>query len=166
MNHVMRTAAAVVAVCGLAVIAGCGGTTATTSSGPVGYLHVGRNLVNGDGIDFLQWGAPGPDGNITGTLTVDANSWTPPAYQETIGVDSVPFTGQIHGSSITLHLGGKLAGTFLGTVTNGTVTLSSVSSTGLASTLTLHKATMTQYNSAVTKMRQAIKRKCASASGC
>ena len=102
MNHVIRTvAAAVVAVCGLVVMAGCGGTTAASSSGPVGYLHVDRKLVNGDGIDFLQWGAPGPDGNITGTLTVDADTWTPPTYKETIGVDSVPFTGQIHGSSIT-----------------------------------------------------------------
>jgi hypothetical protein len=148
-------------------MAGCGGAASSSNTAPASYLHVGQNLANGGSVSLLQWGAPGSDGQIAGTLTFDGDGWNPPTYdKESIAVNSVPFTGQIHGRSIVLHLKGKLANTIIGTIANDMVKLSGISGSGLASNLTFRKATMAQYNKAVVQMRQAIRDKCASAAGC
>jgi hypothetical protein len=137
----------------LPVLTACGG-----SSGPAYYVYAGGS-GQGRAVLLVEWSAP--QGNqIQGVITYNGVDLAN-APQESLSVSSVPFTGTINGSSVTLTTGGLLAGTPInGTLGSGTLTITMPpdSSTGAIQSGTLTAASVSSYNNDVASLRMAINR--------
>jgi hypothetical protein len=113
------------------------------SSGPPAYL-----ATNSGQVEFITWQQAGS--GIQGTIAADSITGTAP--DEAVSVQSVPFTGSINGSTVTMTVnGGFLVGTRTVTATlNGSaLSISFVGSSGAFQTSTLTQSTAGAYNAAV-----------------
>lgn len=150
MNRGIAAAAVLVPLAILA--AGCG------SPGPAYFVYAGGSGAN-RAVVLIQWATP-QNGQLTGSMTVDSiDSSSSP--QEALSVQTVPFTGTINGSAVTLRPSGLfgLGGvTLAGSLGSGSlsITVPPDSSTGAIQTGTLTAAGVSTYNTDVAKLRAAI----------
>jgi hypothetical protein len=135
----------------LPVLAACAG-----SPGPAYFVYAGGS-GQGRAVLLVEWSAP--QGNqIQGVITYNGINLAN-APQESLSVSSVPFTGTINGSSVTLTTGDLLAGTPVnGTLGSGTLTITMPpdSSTGAIQSATLTATSVSSYNNDVAGLRMAI----------
>jgi len=137
----------------LPMLAACSG-----SSGPAYYVYAG-GTGQSRGILLIAWSAP-QDSQVQGTITYDTVD-TSDAPQESLAVNSAPFTGMINGSSVVLTTSGLLGGTTInGTLGDGTLTITTPpdSSTGTIHSATLTAASTSTYNSDLASLRASISR--------
>jgi hypothetical protein len=145
MLVIIRAAAVVAAALGTALtIAACGGSPRPAG----GYL-----AVNGAHVDFIQW-KPTSGSNVRGTLTVESASGTAP--QERMSANSHPFTGTIHGNSVTLTFSGPLKARIHGTLQGGALTLQAPQAKGPIQPGSLAQSDTTDYNAAVASLNRGI----------
>src|SRR5258708_30820535 len=138
MLVIIRAAAVVATALGTALaIAACGG-----SSRPApGYL-----AVNGAHVDFIQW-KPTSGSNVRGTLRVESASGTVP--REKMSANSYPFTGAIHGNSVTLTFSGPgTRARIRGRLQGGALTLQLPQAKAPLPERSLTPADTTDYNAA------------------
>lgn len=94
---------------------GCGG-----SPGPAYYVWAGA-AGQSQAVLLVQWSQP-QGGQVRGTLTSDSIDMSA-APQESLSVQSVPFTGTLSSNSVNLTLSSLLSGiTISGTMGDGTLT--------------------------------------------
>jgi hypothetical protein len=106
-----------------------------------GYLAHASN-----GVVFLQWTQSGA--GLNGTLT---QAYTHGGDPTTLTHDSASFSGVLTGGSVTLNFsqGLGISGTWTGTFSGNTLTLSYPAADGTLSTLTFGPGSVADYNSAV-----------------
>jgi hypothetical protein len=145
MLVIIRAAAAVAAALGTALtIAACGG-----SSIQPGYL-----AVYGFNVDFIQW-EPTSGSNVQGTLTVASVSGAVP--QERVFTNPHPFTGTVHGNSVTLTFSGFPARARIhGTLAGGALTLRVPHAKGVIHQGTLTASDTSDYDAAVAVLSRGI----------
>jgi hypothetical protein len=134
----------------LLAVASCAGSASSAHSadGPAAYL-----AKNKSELAFVQWRIT-PGGHVQGTLTADNIGGAAPAAS--LAVNSVPFTGTVHGSSVTLTFA---HGLFLhsgahGTLTGSNLTLAIPHADGAVRTATFTRSSRSGYDRAVTALRQ------------
>jgi hypothetical protein len=146
MLVIIRAAAVVAAALGTAqTIAACGGP-----STQAGYL-----AANGFNVDFITW-EPTSGSNVQGTLTVASVSGTVP--RERVSTHTHPFTGTIHGNSVTLTFsGGSPARARIhGTLTGSALTLQAPHAKGAIHQGTLAASDTSDYDAAVALLDRGI----------
>jgi hypothetical protein len=124
-----------------------GSAKSADSAGPASYM-----ANNKSEIAFIQWRTMN-GGHVQGTLTADNIGGAPPAAS--LSVNSVPFTGIVHGTSVNLTFA---HGLFLQSQAHGRVTGSSLTLAVPHADGTVHVTTFTQssrsdYNRAVAALR-------------
>jgi outer membrane murein-binding lipoprotein Lpp len=120
------------------------------SSGPQTYVSSGPTHVV-----LVEWQSAST--GIDGTFTVDTVAGTAPA--ESVSVQSVPFTGAITGSSMTLTFDEDFLGgtkTLYATLGGSTLTINVLSSGGAIQSGTLHSSNTQAYNAAVAALHKSI----------
>jgi len=134
----------------LLAVAGCTGSVSSTHSadGPASYLARTKSE-----IAFIQWRTTS-HGHVRGTLTADNIGGAAPAAS--LSVDSVPFNGTVHGTSVNLIFA---HGLFLqsqahGKITGSSLTLAVPHADGSVHRATFTEASLSSYNKAVTKLRK------------
>jgi hypothetical protein len=135
----------------LPALAACGG-----SPGSAYYVYAGGSGES-RGVLLVEWGTP-QGSQIQGTITIDGIGISD-APHESLSVSSVPFTGTINGSSVTMTASGLPGGTTInGTLGTGTLTITEPpdSSTGAIQSGTLAAASISTYNGDVASLRAAI----------
>ena len=146
MLVIIRAAAVVASALGTALtIAACGG-----SSRPApGYL-----AVNGAHVDFIQW-EPTSGSNVRGTLKVESVSGTVP--RERMSANSYPFTGTIHGNSVTLTFNGPgTKARIRGRLQGGALTLPVPQAKSAIPPGSLTQSDTTDYNAATAGLNRGI----------
>ena len=124
------------------------------SSGPSVFL-----AANSSEVEFIQWQPDSSGSGIQGTIAYDDITGTAPS--ETVSVASVPFTGTINGSMVTLNVnGGFLVGmrTLNATLNGGSLSLSFIGSSGSIQTSTLTQSSTSAYNAAVAALHKRVTR--------
>ena len=128
----------------------CTGSTSSAHpvDGPAAYLANSKSEVA-----FIQWRITS-GGHVEGTLTADNIGGAAPAAS--LAVNSVPFTGTVHDSSVNLTFA---HGLFLQSSAHGTLTGSSLMLAVPQADGTIHTATFTRssssgYNRAVAALRR------------
>jgi hypothetical protein len=122
-----------------------------SSSGPTSFL-----ASSSSDVGFVQW-QPDSSGGISGTIIYDYISGTAP--NETVSVESVPFTGSIDGSSVTMNVnGGFLVGTrtLHATLKGGLLTFTTLSSGGSLGSSTMVQSSTAAYNAAVAALHRGV----------
>jgi hypothetical protein len=133
----------------LLAAAGCAGSASSAHSadGPASYL-----ASNKSEIALVQWRSTATR-QVRGTLTVDDIGGAAPA--EALSVNSVPFTGTIHGTSVNLAFAHWLflQGHAHGTLTGSSLTLAVPHADGAVHPMTFTQSSRSEYNSAVAALR-------------
>jgi len=134
----------------LLAVVGCSGSGSSPDSvdGPATYL-----ANNKSEIAFVQWRTT-TRGHVQGTLTADNIGGAAPAAS--LSVNSVPFTGTIHGTSVNLTFA---HGLFLQSHAHGTLAASSLTlavpqTDGSLQRTTLTRSSHASYDTAVTALRK------------
>lgn len=121
------------------------------TNGPAGWLY-----SDASGVLFLSW----TDAN--GALQGSAQYWDPPdhkTFSTTNTTGSLSLTGVHNGDSVslTVNAGLGITTTWNGSMNNDELTLQITQSDGKLQPLTLHHASVDDYNVAVTHQQQAAK---------
>lgn len=129
----------------LCALSGCGG-----SGGPVSYIGAFDNEV-----DYIQW-QQSPSGQLRGTVTADHLSGTAPTL--ILSASTVPFTGTVNGSSVSLtfrrlfdlnaHVGGIISGS--------TLTLDIAQSDGLIQSAHFTAGSLDAFTKVLARLRRQI----------
>jgi hypothetical protein len=134
----------------LLAVVSCAGSarSAHSAGGPAAYL-----ASNKSEIAFVQWRTT-TTRNVRGTLTVDNIGGAAPAAS--LSVNSVPFTGTFHGTSVNLVFA---HGLFLqdhahGTLTASSLTLAVPHADGTVHSMTFAQSSPARYNGAVAALRK------------
>src|SRR5215469_7591405 len=134
----------------LLAVVGCTGSASSRDSvdGPASYL--GNNKTE---IAFIHWRTT-TRGHVQGTLTADNIGGAAPAAS--LSVNSVPFTGIVHGTSVNLTFA---HGLFLqsqahGRLTDSSLTLAVPQADGAVHVTTFTRSSRSSYNRAVTALRR------------
>lgn len=134
----------------LVAVVSCAGSAkpAGLADGPAAYLANSKSEIT-----FIQWRTT-TGGHVRGTLTADNVGGATPAAS--LSVNSVPFTGTVHGTSVNLTFA---HGLFLRSHANGRLTGSSLTLAVPHADGVIHRTTFTQssrssYNSAVAALRR------------
>jgi len=140
---------------GLTVLIAVGGITlgvigakaAAGNSGPPTYLATGSSQVA-----LIQWSG---SGTISGTLTDESTSGTPPSA--TINSQRFPFTGMINGSSVSLQFSELFAtSTIFGNLNGGTLTLNFPQNNGTIEPSTFVSSDLGAFNADVAALQRRI----------
>ena len=131
-----------------AVVSCTGSSSNQSADAPGTYL-----ASNGSEITFIQWRHTA-DGHVQGTLTANSIGGAAPAAS--LSVDSVPFTGTVHGTSVNLTFAHDL---FLRSSANGSLTGSSLTlavprADGQINRTTFTQSSHSSYNRAVAALRR------------
>jgi hypothetical protein len=129
--------------------AGCteSATPAHSADGPAAYLESNKSE-----LAYIQWRITA-GGHAQGTLTADNIGGAAPAAS--LAENSVPFTGTVHGTSVSLTFA---HGLFLqrhadGRLTGNSLTLAVPHSDGAVHTATFTRSSSSSYNRAVAALR-------------
>jgi hypothetical protein len=129
-------------------VAACTGSTgsARSADGPASYLASNKSQ-----LAFIQWRIN--RGQVDGTLEADHIGGAAPAAA--LSVNSVPFTGTVHGTSVNLTFA---HGLFLqsyaqGTLAGSTLTLAVPQADGSTQRTTFTRSSQTSYNRAAAALR-------------
>ena len=128
----------------LVAVAGCSGSAGSASSpGHVSYLANGKSEVA-----FIRWRTVRA-GQVRGTLTTDTIGGAPPSAS--VLVTSVPFTGTVHGASVSLAFAHVLFlhGDAEGRLTGSGLTLAVPDADGTSQQTTFTQASHSGYTRAV-----------------
>jgi hypothetical protein len=131
------------------------GTTSMPPSSAASTLPpVGTGYLSTDSgtVIFLQWNQHGD--YLSGTAQEDSADGTPP--NATVSVDTVEFTGEIHGSSISLSFDGSPME--FGTIASGHFTINFPDSQGDLVPVTFTAASASQFNQAVSTLHDNVRR--------
>lgn len=141
-----RLAVTAASVAALVALVGCG-----SSGGPAFYVATGA----GD-VAYVSW-QEDSSGHLTGTLTEDQVSGSLPT--ETLSVNSAPFTGNISNGTVSISVNGGMFGSTLnltGTASGNILTLQIPQSDGTVQSATFTSGTLSDFNSAVDKIRRSM----------
>jgi hypothetical protein len=132
----------------LIAVAGCSGSDAPPRPTDAVATYLANNKSE---IAFVQWRTT-TGGQVTGTLTADNIGGAAPAAS--LSVNSVPFTGTVHGNSVNLTFA---HGLFLqshasGRLTGGTMTLAVPYADGMVRSTTFTQSSRSKYDDAVGAM--------------
>ena len=137
----------------LLAVAGCAGSAGSAGSADA-VGHPGTYLAsNKSEIAFIHWRTT-TRGHVQGTLTADNLGGAAPAAS--LSVNSVPFTGTVHGTSVNLAFDHAL---FLqsqahGTLTGSSLTLAVPHADGAVQSTTFTQSDSSSYNKAVAALRE------------
>lgn len=134
----------------LLTLTSCTGSASSAHSadGPATYL-----ANNKSELTFIQWRIT-TGGHIRGTLTADSIAGAAPAAS--LAVDSVPFTGTVHGTSVNLTFahGLFLHGRAYGRLSGSSLTLAVPHADGAIHTTKFTRSSRSSYNRAVAALRR------------
>src|SRR5215469_9085757 len=124
---------------------------AKSSDSPAGAATYMAN--NKSEIAFIQWRTT-KGGHVQGTLTADNIGGAAPAAS--LSVNSVPFTGIVHGTSVNLTFahGLFLQSQARGRLTDSSLTLAVPHADGVVHVTTFTRSSRSSYNTAVTALRR------------
>lgn len=122
-------------------------TAPQATSAPVGtgFLATGTNYV-----DFMQW--TNTNGALSGSAQVVYATGTPP--EQTTSNQTIPISGTIHGSAISISFGSQPAS--FGTISGGDITIDFPQSDGTLPPITFHTASAADFNTAVAILQSGI----------
>jgi hypothetical protein len=133
----------------LLALVSCTGSASSNHSadGPAAFLANDKSE-----IAFVQWRSTA-HGRVEGTLSADNIGGAAPSAS--VSMNSVPFTGTVHGTSVNLIFAHSL---FLqshanGTLAGGSLTLAVPYADGTVHRTTFTEATRSRYNKAVAQLR-------------
>jgi hypothetical protein len=134
----------------LLAVASCTGSASSGDSADGAASYLAKNKSQ---IAFIQW-QTATGGHVRGTLTADNIGGAAPAAA--ISVNSVPFTGTVHGSSVNLTFA---HGLFLqsqahGRLTGSSLTLAVPHADGSIHTMTFIQSSRSSYNKAVAALNR------------
>jgi hypothetical protein len=134
----------------LLALVSCAGSASSAHSARGHATYLANNKSE---IAFVQWQNT-TGGHARGTLTVDSIGGAAPAAS--LSVNSVPFTGTVHGTSVDLTFahGLFLQGHALGRLTGSSLTLAVPHADGAIHRMTFTQASRSSYNSAVAALRR------------
>lgn len=134
----------------LLAVAGCTGSASSAHSAPGSAAYLANSKSE---IAFIQWRTTA-GGHVRGTLTAANIGGAAPAAS--LSVNSVPFTGTVHGTSVNLTFAHRLflQGNAYGKLTGSSLTLAVPGADGAIHRTTFSQSSRSSYNRAVVALRR------------